>query len=169
MASSRRRVVISAIATLFVATGIGPASAPPAVVQPLHFDHKRHVDEGVACTDCHSRATNAAKAGHPLLKACLLCHNEPKGESSDEAKLREFIAAGRQVPWVRVNRLPGHVYFSHEAHVTRGQMDCAECHGDMKGRTTSTVASQIDHLDMRACMECHEQRGAANDCITCHQ
>lgn len=170
MAGLNRRSGAGVALALLAATGIGPSSAPPPlVVQPLPFNHQRHVEEGVGCTDCHSRAAIAAKAGHPLLKACVLCHQEQKGESAAEAKLREFITAKTEVPWVRVNRLVGHVYFSHEAHVTRGQMDCAECHGDMKSKTTPTTASQIDHLDMRACMECHERRGAANDCITCHQ
>lgn len=169
MARRRMRLLAVVCAAALVATGVGPSALPPAVVQPIRFDHQKHVDEGMACTDCHSRAASAAKAGHPLIKTCALCHQEAKGESAEESKLREFIAAGRQVPWVRVNKLAGHVYFSHEAHVTWGGMECAECHGDMKSRNEPTVASQIDHLDMRACMECHEQRGAMNDCITCHQ
>lgn len=158
-------LVLAALAT----AGIGPAVEPPAVEQPLRFNHKRHVDEGMACTDCHSRAATSPQAGHPLIKTCMLCHQEPKGDTPDEAKLREFAAAGRQIPWVTVNRMPGHVYFSHEAHLTYGKLDCAECHGDVKSRETPTIEPQVSHLDMRACMSCHAARGASNDCITCHK
>jgi c(7)-type cytochrome triheme protein len=99
----------------------------------------------------------------------MLCHNEPKGTHPDEPRIRELAAAGREIPWVRVNRLPGHVYFSHEAHVTYAAMDCSECHGPMKQESAPITTSQIGALTMGRCVACHRSRGVRDDCSVCHK
>ena len=139
------------------------------VAQPIAFDHARHTEEGLACLDCHARAQSSPYAGVPLVKACMLCHAEPQGENPEEPKVREYAERGEPIPWVRVNRLPGHVYFSHEAHVRWGEMECAECHGDVASSTQPLVRSQIEHLTMERCMSCHSEQGASNDCLACHK
>jgi hypothetical protein len=48
-------------------------------------------------------------------------------------------------------------------------MTCVECHGDMENRTAPVTESQIDGLSMRACMDCHFERGVTNDCLACHK
>ena len=42
--------------------------------------------------------------------------------------LRESLATGEPLKWVRVNDLPGYVYFNHSAHVAKG-IGCSSCHG----------------------------------------
>jgi hypothetical protein len=145
---------------------LAPEHSP---VQPLAFDHARHAAENLACLDCHVRAQSSPYAGIVLLKACMLCHVEPQGDHPDEPKVREYAERGEAIPWVRVNRLPGHVYFSHEAHVRWGEMDCAECHGDVASLTQPPQGSQIDSLTMERCMSCHTERRASNDCLACHK
>ncbi len=139
------------------------------IVQPIAFDHARHAEEGMACLDCHVRAQSSAYAGIVLVKACMLCHAEQQGVDPEEAKVREYAERGEQIPWVQVNRLPGHVYFSHEAHVRLAEMECAECHGDVASSTEPFVRSQIEYLSMERCMACHAERGASNDCLACHK
>jgi hypothetical protein len=157
----------------FVALGAGgmhlAREREVQIEQPIAFDHARHAVEGMACLDCHARAADGAYATTPRLAACMLCHAEPKGEHPDEPRLREIAEAGGEIAWVQVNRLPGHVYFSHEAHVTWAEMECADCHGRMEEATLPPARSQIDGLTMTRCMECHEERGARNDCIDCHK
>jgi c(7)-type cytochrome triheme protein len=88
----------------------------------------------------------------------------------EEKRVRtEYWDAGREMAWVRVNRLPGTVYFSHAAHVAYGKMDCRECHGDMAQAAEPVTSSQIEGLDMGRCMACHRERSVGADCFTCHK
>jgi hypothetical protein len=48
-------------------------------------------------------------------------------------------------------------------------MTCQECHGDMTTLDEPVTRSQITGLDMAACMDCHDERGASNDCLICHK
>ncbi|MEO6711289.1 MAG: cytochrome c3 family protein [Planctomycetota bacterium] len=161
-------------AVLFIAAGAATAvfalrRSPPAIVQPIAFDHARHVQEELGCLDCHKTAETSPHASAPLIATCMLCHNEAKGEHPDEPKIRGFAERGEQIPWVQVNRLAGHVYFSHAMHVKLGKMECSECHGDMAAATLPVTRSQVDHLTMSQCMDCHREREASNDCLTCHK
>lgn len=158
------------VATLSLAAWIEDAlpGDPDVVVQPLGFNHQLHMEEDLSCEECHLHAADAAVATLPPTRVCMLCHEEPQGEEPEEPKVREFAELGDYIPWVVVNKSVGHVYFSHEAHVTWAAMECDECHGDSASATEPFTESQIDHLDMDACMDCHTERGASNDCIVCH-
>lgn len=162
-------LVLLAMATAGAAWAFLLQSRPEPVVQPLAFNHKRHIEEDIACKDCHKRVEDSPHATFPKIRQCLLCHEEAKGTHPDEPKIREYAKEGREIPWIRVNRLPGHVYFSHEAHVRYAKLDCRECHGDMKQRTEPVTVSQIRHLDMDTCMRCHTENNVSNDCLRCHK
>jgi c(7)-type cytochrome triheme protein len=99
----------------------------------------------------------------------MLCHTDAQGRHPDEPKIREYAGRSEAIPWVQVNRVVGHVYFSHAAHVVYAKMECAECHGEMKDKTEPVTTPQVAHLDMTRCMACHEERGASNDCLRCHK
>jgi hypothetical protein len=144
-------------------------SEPAVYTQPIAFNHAIHTEEGLGCVDCHIGAEDGPYATMPRIQLCMLCHEEDQGEHPDEAKLREYAAGPGAIPWVRVNRMAGHVYFSHEAHVTYAEMDCAECHGDMEVLTEPVTTSQIEHLTMERCMDCHAERRVSNDCLLCHK
>lgn len=152
-----------------VAWGGWRFTRPVPVEQPIAFDHARHAEEDLGCLDCHAAAAEGVYATLPLLSTCQLCHQEALGESSEEAKLLGYIERGEEIPWVQVNRMPGHVYFHHAAHVTLGKMECSECHGDMAQASEPPRFSQVAQLSMRRCMECHSERQATNDCIACHK
>jgi 5-methylcytosine-specific restriction endonuclease McrA len=142
------------------------------VVQPLNFSHKRHAQADVEldCKDCHKKVYDTPYATFPKWTVCKQCHEDLKGKSADEVKLRDiYIKEKKEIPWIQVNRLPAQVYFSHTAHVKTGKMDCAECHGDMKSVTEPVTVSQVDYLTMGACMNCHQKKKASNDCMTCHR
>jgi len=139
------------------------------VQQPFGFNHKLHMEQDLTCTGCHLRAEEGAYATMPPIRACLLCHEEAQGEDPDEAKVREYAELGDYIPWVQVNELVGHVYFSHEAHVSWAAMDCTECHGDIAEAEEVLTESQVENLTMTACMDCHAERGASLDCNACHK
>jgi c(7)-type cytochrome triheme protein len=153
--------------------GCAETSAPD---QPLPFDHSLHtsieLDSGkLACTDCHAGAEKATHAGLPALTTCMRCHMRPQGDppSADERRVRQAFAEGGAFAWIQVTRNPGHVHFSHAAHVTVGHLECAECHGDVTQWTEPPSKPTAKLNSMRACMSCHRERGVSNDCGTCHQ
>ena len=153
---------------LLLALGGALACAPPRVTQPVAFDHKLHAAKDIDCTYCHEHVENTPYATLPSNGVCLGCHDKALGKSAAEASFLALAAKG-PVPWVQVNRLPGHVYFSHRAHVTFGEISCTECHGDMAQRSEPVTRPQLTHLTMSGCVQCHEKKKARTDCLTCHQ
>ena len=139
------------------AAAIGP--------QPIPFPHARMVGAGVPCLFCHSGATKSPAAGIPSVERCLGCHRTIVTSSPLIGKL--FAYYGRTIPWVRINRLPRFVHYSHEVHVNNG-INCETCHGDV-GKMTVTVAAH--NLNMGFCLDCHEKQPNAEqlkDCAVCH-
>jgi hypothetical protein len=61
-----------------------------------------------------------------------------------------------------------HVYFSHRRHTTLAGIECAECHGNVESMTTPVVESYLP-TSMEGCIKCHEERGAATECVACHR
>ena len=96
------------------------------------------------------------------------CHSEAQGESAEEQKLLSLLETDQEFDWQRIYVLPKHVYFSHFRHVTLGQLNCQECHGNMKELTSPPVKPAVDILNMDNCMDCHKGRQVNNDCLTCH-
>lgn len=150
---------------------LASASGPVPVVQPIPFNHRVHVKgEEMACTDCHS-GNEQARSGFADIRSCNECHKQPQGDEPSEAqeKVREYGKARRQIPWIAVHDLPGHVYFSHRAHVTFANMTCEECHGDIGDRTESVALPSPGLDSMARCIDCHRERGASLQCIACHK
>lgn len=136
--------------------------------QPIRYNHAVHISSGLACEDCHVGARNQVHATLPGIDTCLMCHEEAMTDSPEEEKIRAFAAAGQEIPWTRVTRVPAHVYFSHRRHVALGGLDCADCHGAMETRT-EPPRRPFGAVTMEACTECHAQRNVDNDCNRCHR
>ena len=141
-----------------------PEDLPRAVgAQPVPFDHSLHAARGMACADCHPGATERVRAGLPDRDRCMLCHQVLAADRAGVRKLASLPPGGR-IPWVRVYRVPGFVFFSHAEHAAAG-VDCQTCHGPVASRT---VLSQEVSTKMVACMNCHAARQASNECYLCH-
>jgi menaquinone reductase, multiheme cytochrome c subunit len=167
------RATLLAVSLLAVAGCPQPRQAPP---QPLSFDHSVHAkvqlqDRPLRCVDCHNGAETGTHAGLPSLSSCLRCHMRPQGDppSDSERKVRSLAAEGGSFRWVQITRNPGHVYFSHGAHVSLAGMECADCHGDVTAWRSPPTEPNQDLKSMSKCMSCHRERGAPNECGTCHQ
>lgn len=136
--------------------------------QPVQYNHKKHIELGLECGQCHSGiAEGRARAGLPGVETCAACH------ASDDADpklrvLRGFISENRPIPWKRVYRVPEHVYFSHRRHAGLASLDCAVCHGEM-AKLETPVARQAVPISMGRCVACHRSRGVTNDCLACHR
>ena len=152
----------------------------PAPEQPIAFPHPTHVDEGIDCVFCHRLAPTERMASIPPVEQCYFCH-QIIGKGSDgtyqSQELEKLVMAfqnGDPINWVRVHRLPDHVRFVHEAHVTFftaqeeygfASATCAICHGDV---ASMVEVSQDRSLKMGDCVDCHRNNGAPTDCVTCH-
>jgi hypothetical protein len=144
-------------------------SLKPKPQQPIDFPHNiHHVNEiGIECSECHAGVSRGARAGLPTIDFCMTCH-ESIGDASDRRiqTLRDYANRREDIPWQRVYGFveESHVRFNHAPHVRAG-VDCAMCHGDL---TQMTVAQRVVDHTMGFCINCHKQRGASNDCLTCH-
>jgi hypothetical protein len=66
---------------------------------------------------------------------------------------------------VRIYQIPSYVAFSHKTHLETGAK-CVKCHGDVAQRDVLTKEGDIS---MGACMTCHRENKASNDCGFCHE
>ncbi|MDM8524593.1 cytochrome c3 family protein [Desulfococcaceae bacterium HSG8] len=169
--------------------------------QPVDFNHVLHmeeVDEG--CESCHFFREDGTYSGVPTLAQCIDCHEEPQGEDPEEIKfVEEYVAKGREVPWLIYSKQPDCVFFSHVAHVKNAGMDCVTCHGpigestslkpyeenwitgysrDIWGKNISGLKKHTwDRMKMDDCAECHVKNNVKQTsvqtgkgaCFVCHK
>lgn len=120
--------------------------------QPIHYSHKLHADElGIDCRYCHANVERSQEAMVPPTETCMGCHAVVKKDSQALAALRDSWATGKPVPWIRVHKLPDHVYFDHSAHLAAG-VGCSTCHGRIDQMETVRLDKP---LAMGWCLDCH--------------
>ncbi len=164
----RRRVAVLVLcaAVLAVAAAVAwsrdRAAAPR---QPIDFSHRAHeVADHLDCEYCHSTARRSTLAGVPPLERCMGCHRYVATAHPDVTALTRYWDRRAPIPWVQVNVLPRFVRFTHEPHV-RAKVGCDDCHGPVERMDR---VSKAHDLTMGWCLECHRQRRAPVDCLTCH-
>jgi hypothetical protein len=163
-----------AVAALLAFPGVAqqrtPYASPPEELpmevadQPIAFNHKLHVEQGLDCVDCHKGAEKKHVAGLPQMKDCLVCHQTIATGNPDIQKMTMLSRSKIRLDWVRVYQTPDFVFFSHKDHVKAGET-CETCHGPVA--TREVLAKEVS-TNMAACMNCHAQRGATMECFFCH-
>ena len=138
----------------------------PAAVQPIPFPHKTHIAKKAVCADCHESADKGPIAGIPSVKTCMICHSQIATDKPLIKQVTGYAEKGIEIPWQRVYGFTreAHVRFNHAPHI-RASVDCKTCHGDLAAMTVAERA--VDH-NMGFCVNCHTQKKASNDCLTCH-
>lgn len=161
-------VLVAGIACLMLlGWAIMGASGSSAGGQPIAFNHRLHKEAGAECIDCHRFFQTQRFAGKPSLQDCLECHEEPMTENPEEAKIREYAAENKEIPWKKLSRMPDHVFFTHRRHVVGATIQCETCHGKI-GDTIQPPSKLLKTLSMNDCMDCHRKNRANNDCLACH-
>jgi hypothetical protein len=160
-----QRYLLPALVAVIVAVGWIFALPSAPLAQPIAFNHAKHAPIG--CVVCHRGAEAGARAGIPQGDVCARCHATAPGRVVSDAAWSD-IAGGKRIAWLRVNRLPDHVHFSHERHTVSGQLACESCHGDMRQRSAPPARAQT-RLVMTTCLQCHRREGASEDCAGCHR
>ena len=135
--------------------------------QPFDFPHNIHAGKNIACTEyCHESVSTGPEAGLPSVLQCLACHNTI---AANRPRIRQITAMrdrGEDFAWQRVYgyQPTAHVRFDHAPHI-RAEVECTTCHGDIRA---GTVATRNVDLTMGFCVNCHNERKASIDCLTCH-
>jgi hypothetical protein len=171
-----------------------PAALYTSVPQPLHFSHRTHTGDqvGMTCDMCHEYEDDGTFKGVPSISKCAECHSSPIGSTEAERRLVEdFVVPGKEIPWKVYARQPDNAFFPHSAHVTRGEVACAECHGPhgesdqlrpyqqnrLTGYSRDIWGSNIgglhahpwEGMKMDRCVACHRERDRVDGCISCHK
>ena len=126
--------------------------------QPIKFSHKVHAgDNKIDCFYCHSNADEGKSAGIPSANVCMNCHVVVReGSHSGKfeiTKLIDHYENNKDIEWIRIHKLPDHVYFNHEQHVKVGKLECKECHGNVEEMDR---VRQVKDLSMGWCLDCHK-------------
>lgn len=127
------------------------------------FSHRAHVEQDLACTDCHMGAETADEPGMPGAGACKLCHAELDAEKPAERKV-ESLFDGKQFRAVAQGAVGSAIVFPHLKHVEAG-LDCAACH---VGMDKNEDVLELPKARMDTCTTCHAERKVASDCAACH-
>lgn len=141
-------------------------SHPTDVAQPFPFSHQIHLSKGALCTDCHTAVEQGPRASIPGVSTCMICHSQIATDRPAIQQIAAMQEKGVDFNWNRVyNYFPeSHVRFEHAPHI-RGKIQCSTCHGN---QVEQTVAKRAVQMDMQFCVNCHKQKQASNDCLTCH-
>lgn len=120
--------------------------------QPVHYSHRLHAGElGLDCRYCHANVERSQEAMVPPTQTCMGCHSVIHNQTGSLAPVRESFASGESIPWVRVHKLPEHVYFDHSVHLAAG-VGCASCHGRVD---QMDVVQIVQPISMGWCLDCH--------------
>ncbi|MBI1185216.1 c-type cytochrome [bacterium] len=137
--------------------------------QPIKFSHKLHAGQyGIDCQYCHTGVEKSKNANIPSSNICMNCHtvvqSGPKYGTEEISKIYaaigydattgNYTGETKPVEWVRIHNLPDHVYFSHKQHVVAGNLDCENCHGNVR---EMEVVEQVSLLEMGWCINCHRE------------
>lgn len=138
----------------------------PEPQQPFAYSHKVHLAQELACTDCHDGVERGPRAGIPGINTCMTCHQAVATDKPLVKSMADMQAKGLDFAWQRVYAYPreAHVRFEHAPHI-RAKVECSTCHGDM---TQQDVARRVVDMNMAFCVNCHTEKQASNDCLTCH-
>lgn len=136
--------------------------------QPIEFNHKKHKEIKIPCGTCHQYFEEHASAGMPDVEICMMCHTAALTNNPEEEKIREYAKQGEEIKWVRLYRVPDHVYFSHRRHVVLGKLKCTTCHGSIGESIIPPLEPEFE-VTMDMCIACHQKMEANNDCYACHR
>jgi hypothetical protein len=135
--------------------------------QPIAYTHTVHIKKAeLQCDFCHSSVATGPRATIPGVKDCMNCHQNIATDRPVIKQIAAYMDRGEEIPWQRVYgwNEEAHVRFNHAPHI-RAEVTCATCHGDV---AEMTVAQRVVDHSMGFCVQCHAQKNASNDCLTCH-
>ena len=170
----RHRLSALVVGLVLASAGCEPNNQGYAPDQPIKYSHALHAGAmQIPCQYCHFSAERGRHAGIPPAKVCMNCHTQVKPDLPEVMKIKAALDSGQPIPWVRVHKVPDHVYFNHSVHVSKG-VACQDCHGQCQ---EMDVMQQWAPVNMGWCIDCHRtsplleepsRGGPLTDCAVCH-
>jgi hypothetical protein len=156
-------LALAAVYVLYAAVAapartVGQTSAQ---MRELNFSHSQHVEAGLECSKCHAAQTSTSGTDDllPGHSVCVECHDVTKADNcktchqASSPKLSTRITSPSPI-------------FSHERHLSKGKLKCADCHANLD---SVLLAGQTAHVPRMAdCLSCHTRQHVKAECRTCH-
>ncbi len=152
-----KRVLLAGLALVGTFVGCELTNQGYAPQQPTQYSHAVHAGAmKIPCLYCHFGAKRGRYAGIPPAAICMNCHKQVIKDNPEILAVAEAIKSGEPIKWIRVHRVPDHVYFNHKVHA-KGGVTCQQCHGPIESQG---VVSQWAPLTMGWCLDCHRTANA---------
>ena len=141
-----------------------------AAQQPIPFPHKTHIEEGDAQVhgDCHESVEKGPVAGIPSVKTCMICH-EPI--ATDRPLIKQITTTttekGIDMPWQRVYGFTPRSARALQPRAAHPRQASTARPATATSRKQTVAERNVDHT-MGFCVNCHREKKASNDCLTCH-
>ncbi len=157
-----------------------PAKLPTEITYHLlRHTHRRHLDRGAQCTDCHSNLVHGGKApfkNTPSMSSCLKCHDGKKAPNRCglcHVQLGEIRPALYNPAWVTRHKENIAVTGKENCVRCHGQDFCQSCHKIARPHADNWVTAhqKLKPTEVKACATCHPPRGdlpQADFCTECH-
>ncbi len=159
---------MSKLPIMLAAALLAAGCSQPPIEQPISFNHNKHIEADVECSECHQYFETSRFSGLPEIEVCTDCHEDDESESAGIKILLGYIERQENIPWKRVYDVADHVFYSHRRHVVSAGLPCAGCHGDIAALSAPPPHPLVDQT-MAWCLDCHERSGQTTDCIQCHR
>ncbi len=153
---------------------------------PLRFFHDKHIEQEMACEDCHEDVADSIRVDDRNLpggEMCSLCHELDADEpaqadppsacgtchmgfdgtySGDDPHESPEDVLYKPAPMVVPT---ANLKFNHKVHLDRN-ISCETCHGDLSQIQTASPDNSLPV--MGTCLTCHTGQDASDACSTCH-
>lgn len=115
-------------------------------------NHKRHIDAGLNCMDCHHRMVHGGEYRAAVdLNRCSECHSQRSVVIGDLSLGTDKTA----------------VTFRHSTH--GAMFSCNQCHTEVfPMKAGSSQITFADHSGDKFCYSCHNGQMASYNCNSCH-
>ncbi|MHC4341238.1 MAG: cytochrome c3 family protein [Planctomycetota bacterium] len=128
------------------------------------MNHALHLERDLQCIDCHD-VEETGTPSLPMSETCFECHEDLAQEGERvQAYFKEIQQPDGSYQFGKLSYEKG-IISSHKGHAEK-QVGCADCHGEPSEK--AFVRPPLFELKAR-CMDCHSQKGASNECATCHE
>ena len=97
----------------------------------------------------------------------MICHSQIATDRPLIKQMAEMQEKGLDLAWQRVYDYPreAHVRFEHAPHIrARRRM----LHLPWQPEAADRRRARMVNMDMGFCVNCHKEKQASNDCLTCH-
>jgi hypothetical protein len=155
--------VVAVMLVLAAGIALSAGRQTSAARRQMNFPHAFHVkDQSLNCEVCHTKAAASTTGADDLLPRHEQCNDCHDVNSADGCKKCHLAAKP-----VLSERITGYsAKFDHQRHLSKGKLNCDDCHKDLDGPLPGHLAGHLPKMD--DCVSCHNKKMVKVDCNVCH-